>query len=341
MTTFTTPTPEIPRDRWGRPLVVPPTGGKAIPYTRCTTYVSAVEDTYNLSRWQQRMVALGLSDRRDLQLAVAAHREDKEKINAICEQALEAAKGHAAATTGTALHAITETHDRGQEVGSLPEEAQADLNAYVDATSDLTATMIEQFMVMDSLKIGGTPDRVVKYRGRRYIADLKTGSIDYGYLKIAAQLAVYSRCHPYDVGTSTRMQPHGAEVDRGIVIHLPAGTGTCRLYWVDLLAGWEIVKLARDLRAKRALKFASLFQRLEPVPTADEALAFEVDPGPVTGGPLTLADQIKACTTSDGVRDLWRANASEWDDHLTALAKAHIESLAGTTTSTTTEGAPA
>ena len=331
MPNLTTPRPDIPRDRWGRPLVVPPGGGKAIPYTRCTTYVGAVEDTYNLSRWQQRMVALGLSDRRDLQLAVAAHREDKQKLNAICEQALEAAKGHAAATTGTALHAITETHDRGQEVGSLPEEAQADLSAYADATRDLTALHIEQFMVMDSLKIGGTPDRVVRYKGKRYIADLKTGSIDYGCLKIAAQLAVYSRCHPYDVATNQRMEAHGAEVDRGIVIHLPAGSGQCRLYWVDLLEGWEIVKLAGRLRAKRSLKFADLFLPLEAVPTAADV-----------AGPPTITDQIRACTTPDAVRSLWAAHAAEWTPDLTELAKAHIESLArNNPTATATEGAHA
>jgi len=323
---FNNISPEIPRDRWGRPLVVPPTGGKATAYTRCTTFVSAVEDTYNLSRWQQRMVALGLADRRDLQLAVAAHREDKEKLNAICEQALEAAKGHAAATTGTALHAITETHDRGNEVGTLPDEAQADLNAYVDATTDLTAVMIEQFMVQDPLKIGGTPDRVVKYRGKKYIADLKTGSIDYGFLKIAAQLAVYARSRPYDVRTNDRMEPHGSEVDRGIVIHLPAGTGTCTLYWIDLIAGWEIVKLARDLRAKRALKFADFMAVLEPIPTAEAAL---LPPPP------TLADQIVQATSHDAVTALWRDNASVWTTDLTELAKAHIASLAGTTTTAT------
>lgn len=311
-----TPTPEIPRDRWGRPLVVPPNGGKPTAYTRCTTFVSAVEDTYNLARWQQRMVALGLADRRDLQLAVAAHREDKEKLNAICEQALEAAKGNAGATTGTALHAITETHDRGLEVGNLPEEAAADLDAYVKATSELTAVMIEHFMVQDPLKIGGTPDRVVKYRGKRYIADLKTGSIDYGCLKIAAQLAVYARSRPYDVATGTRLEPHGADLERGIVIHLPAGTGKCTLHWVDLKAGWQIVQLARDLREKRGMKFRDLFAPLESIPTSDTLPT-----------PLTLAEQINLAATEDAVRALWSANASTWTDQHTELAKQRIAAL--------------
>ena len=32
----------------------------------------------------------------------------------------------------------------------------------------------------DDLKIGGTPDRIVEMDGEKYIADIKTGSIDFG-----------------------------------------------------------------------------------------------------------------------------------------------------------------
>lgn len=329
MTDLKTPAPEIARDRWGRPLVVPPEGGKPIPYTRCTTFVGCVEDTYNLSRWQMRMVAVGLSERPDLRLAVAAHREDKARLNELCNDALEAAKAHAAATTGTALHSFTEQMDRGLEVSGVPDEYLADLAAYTTATEDLTATQIEQFTVQDALKIGGTPDRVVKFGGKRYIADLKTGAIEYGFLKIAAQLAVYARSRPYHVADGVRLDPHGAELDRGIVIHLPAGSGTCRLYWVDLLEGWEVVKLARDLRAKRGIGFKALFDPMtaaKPLPAA-----------------VTLADQIAASTSRAEVETLWQAHASEWTDHLTELAKAHIAGLAGTATApaTATEGARA
>jgi hypothetical protein len=312
------PGPEIRRDRWGRPLVTPPGGGKPVAYTRCTTYVGAIEETYNLSRWQQRMVALGLADRRDLLLAVAAHRDDKTKLNQVCEDALEAAKGHAAATTGTALHAITETHDRGNDVGLLPQDAKADLAAYVAATKALKPVHIEQFMVLDNLKIGGTPDRISRYSdGKRYVTDLKTGSLDFGFLKIAAQLAVYARSTPYDVEAGKRMEPHGAELDKGLVIHLPAGSATCTLFWVDLLAGWEVVQLCKRVREKRALPSYALFTPLETeVPAA-----------------RPLADQITSATTPDAVRTLWRDHATEWTGELTQLAKAHISHL--------TEGATA
>jgi hypothetical protein len=308
---LSTPAPQIARDpRWGRPLVVPPEGGSRVTYTRATTFVGVVEDTYNLARWQMRMVALGLDERPDLRLAVAAHRDDKAKLNTICEDAQEAAKAHAAATIGTGLHALTEQMDRGMEVRA-PEEYRADLAAYAQATEELTAVYIEQFCVQDPLKVGGTPDRVVRYQGKRYIADLKTGSIEYGFLKIAAQLAMYARSRPYDPATDTRMDRHGAELDKGIIIHLPAGTGVCTLYWVDLLAGWELVRIARDLRDRRKLRFGQLCKELVPVPVA----------------PLSLADQIKSCHDPDEVRSLWRANAHQWDDTLTELAKQRVAAL--------------
>lgn len=334
-TSFIPPKPEVPREaKFGRPLVIPPGGGKPVPYTRCTTYVGAVEDTWALSRWQQRMVALGLAERKDLLLSVAAHREDKGMLDQLCESAAEAAKARAGATIGTALHSLTEQMDRGLDVGTVPPEYAPDLAAYADATKDLTAVHIEEFTVLDRLKIGGTPDRVVRYQGKRFIADLKTGAIEWGFVKIAAQLAVYARSSLYDPETGART-PHGAELDKGIVIHLPAGTGECRLYWIDLLTGWDAVRIARDVREKRGMKFAQVMTAfgnvVEPVSITEPSL----DLGPNTGTPVTdsfsltptLAEQIVASTTREQVTALWAQHASEWTPDLTEIAKQHLASL--------------
>jgi hypothetical protein len=45
---------DIARDHYGRPLITPLGGGKPVGYTRTTTYVSALEDTYNLEQWKCR-----------------------------------------------------------------------------------------------------------------------------------------------------------------------------------------------------------------------------------------------------------------------------------------------
>jgi hypothetical protein len=282
--------------------------------------VDCLEDKYNLQKWMQRNVALGLSVRPDLQLAVSAHREDKRELDKICQAAQEAAQSSKGATTGTALHAITETADRGLDVGVIPEAFQADLAAYLDATKDLTATHIEQFCVLDSLKIGGTPDRVVKYQGKRYIADLKTGSIEFGILKIAMQLAVYARSQTYDYGTGER-GVHGAELDRGLIIHLPAGEGRAELVWVDLLEGWNAVRVARDVREKRSLKYRDLTTPFD----APVQVTVLPEPAPAPD----LPDLIKKCATSDAVRQLWSLNTGFWTQEHTNLAAAHIAALDG------------
>lgn len=342
---FTTPPPEVPRDGYGRPLVIPPTGGKPVPYTRCTTFVGAIEDTYTLGLWQQRMVALGLADRPDLLMAVVAHRDQKGRLNAICKDAQEAAKAHAAATTGTALHALTERIDRGLTLGVIPEAYQADLDAYVRATARLKPVMIEQFCVQDPLKVGGTPDRVVEYKGKRYIADLKTGTLTFGFVKIAAQLAVYARSRPYNVETGERTA-HGAEVDRGIIIHAPAGSGTCTLYWVDLLAGWEAVKVSKAVREKRALKLGAVVHDFDadwtPSLGAAKPAAAE-EPGvttafavtPAEPEPPTLAQQIDLCRNTDELRALWTANTAVWTPEHTELATARMSSFLNAATTNT------
>ena len=123
-------------------------------------------------------------------------------------------------------------------------------------TGELHHVRVEQFMVLDDLKVGGTPDRVVDYTGGCYIADIKTGGIECGIVKIAAQLAVYAHANTYNIATGARGE-HDADLDRGLIIHLPAGEACCRLYWVDLRAGWEAVQLAGEVRALRRLKFGS------------------------------------------------------------------------------------
>lgn len=322
--TIVTPAPEIGRDRYGRPLVVPTNGGKPVAYTRATTYIDVLEDKYNLQKWMQRMVALGLASRPDLLLSVSAHREDKRQLDRICDDAREAAAASAKATTGTALHALTELIDRGQPLPEgLPANVLASLDAYKAATADLKPVHIERFCVQDKLKVGGTPDRILRLGRKKqlYIGDIKTGSIEWGVLKIAMQLALYSRSRLYDIATGERTY-HEADTTRGLIIHLPAvedpADARCELHWISLEEGWNAVLVARDVREKRALKFRDL--------TEPYAADVTTPAAPEPAAP-SLEDQIKACATADDVRALWAAHESEWTDALTTAAKAHITSL--------------
>ena len=200
-----------------------------------------------------RMAAIGLTVRSDLLLAISAAQEDKMAINRYIEDAMEVAGASRAATIGTALHSFAEKIDLGQDFGPIPDEWAADLVAYQKATEQLNKIFIEQFCVLDKFKIAGTPDRVVEYKGERFIADIKTGRIDHPN-NIAIQLAIYANGSPYDIATGRRGSWGDINKEKAVIIHLPAGTGLCKLVWIDIKEGWKGVQFAMKVRQWRDKK---------------------------------------------------------------------------------------
>jgi hypothetical protein len=84
------------------------------------------------------------------------------------------------------------------------------------------------------------------------ITDLKTGSVEYGGLKMAMQLAIYAHSKLYDKETGALTPLENINLKWGIIMHLPAGEGECTLYWADLTLGWKAVDLAAQVRAIRS-----------------------------------------------------------------------------------------
>lgn len=306
MTGFASPAVTVQRDRWGRPLIIPPGGGTPVPYTRATTLAGAVDDLNGLIKWKINRAMVGIVERPDLLLAAAAHRDDEKQMYTIAEQALEAGGSTRAATIGTALHSLTERVDRGQELGVVPADYAADITAYEKAMTGYQPVHIEQMSVLDDLRVAGTPDLVVRCPdGRLRIADKKSGSISHPQ-KMAVQLALYAHALRYDITTGQR-HPWGDDVDLdvGIIVHIPAGQGRADLYRLDLAAGWKVVPLACQVREWR--KHGDL---LTPVTTL---------PGPTAPGVAAL---INAATTIDQLNNLWATHQHEWNPELTFLAAA-------------------
>jgi hypothetical protein len=353
---FATDTPEheFERDGYKRPRII--VGDKKVSYTRCTTFVGCLEDTWNLSKWSQRNVARGIALRDDLRLAVASHTPDeKSELDRLCADAREAVADKAAATMGTALHRFTEKHDRGQSIEDLPAEYRADLAAYAAATADMRSVLIEQPCVQDLLKIGGTPDRVIVWKGadldlefgtgrtaklernKRYIADVKTGKdLVFGVGKMAMQLSVYARSRPYDVTTGERGD-HGADALVGLIIHLPVGKGECTVYAIDLFTGWEGVKIAKRVRDWRAgdkgdKLLAGLVDQFDPgVVERDEIAHAKVEPETAPAEKSlgeTLLDTIAGIRDVESLGALWRDHRDVWTPELTAAAAARKKELA-------------
>jgi len=238
------------RDQWGRPLIVPPTGGDPIGYTRVTTVAKTLDTEHALSNWKQRMTAAGLARRPDLLALIASHLtvtgdipiEQKNAVQQWCEEAQEAARASAGANLGTALHKFTETLDAGTELANVPEALRNDLDAYRQLVTQqqLHMEMIEAFVVLDEYRVAGTLDRLLRLDGvaLAIIGDLKTSNnIDYSWLSIAVQLATYAHGTLYHDGVRTPLPP--VDLNTALVIHLPSTQGEAYLHSVDIAAGWE------------------------------------------------------------------------------------------------------
>ena len=350
---------EPPRDRWQRPLIIPPGGGKPVAYTRCTTFVSALEDGHNIGDWKRRMAVAGIAQRPDLHLravslgpapqedgtaeATAAAKRWKREMNTLAEQAGEAAASSAAATIGTSLHAFTEQIDKGQELNwaTVPDRYRDHLTNYQRATAAMRVVGVERFVVNDELQIGGTADRFVTVDGHEglFVADLKTGSVEYGAGKIAMQLATYAHSVKYNPADGSREVLPGIRHDRGIVVHLDAKTGLCRLLWVDLAAAWPAVAAAgwvREWRKRKNLMVPAedlagspVLPGSDPAPTPAPLIA----PDPAAAATAAAVDAaIRSAATRDDLQALWAEAQARglWSDALTEAAKARLNQLDAT-----------
>lgn len=339
------PASPVPRDRWGRPLIIPPQGGKPVPYTRCTTFIGCLEDTYQLGLWQQRMVTVGLALRPDLLLQATALAHDpaanKHQLDEVAAAAREHAGASAAATIGTALHALTERIDRGLPVGVVPDSYRGHLAAYQQATQALHTVGAEVFTVCDQLQIGGTPDRIVTVAGEPglFIADVKTGDlidnhgkIAFGALKIAMQMAVYAHSEIYDPATGNRQKMPDLRTDKAVLIALNAKTGDCQLRWIDLTLGWEAVQTAAQVRAWRKREPEVVQPFSEPATTATTATGLRAE------RLAALEQAIAQASSAEQLTNIWAYAQQEelWADRHTELAKARLAELTGPLPATTT-----
>lgn len=203
----------------------------------------------------------------------------KRSMNALADELFELGGGRDAATKGTDIHGLTEIYDREgiDRVGEMLTDGEitpadmADVEAYAAAMKKLGATIIEQerVIVNDELKVAGRLDRVVmvklpalhdpktgeiirpaEARARRRVLDIKTGRIDYSVGKLAQQIEMYAGATGYDLETHER---EDLKLDRtlGLVLHLPAGSGSAKVHVVDLVAGRKGNRLAGEVRAWR------------------------------------------------------------------------------------------
>lgn len=263
----------ILRDRWGRPLIIPPGGGDPVPYTRVSTMAKALDDTSNLMAWKQRVTAVGLARRPDLRTRlagiIASNPDDpvggpgKRDLNAVCAEAAEAGGAGAAASAGTGIHELTEAIDRGTDPDDLliDDSLAGRLRQYADAMREFEVLDIETFVVNDQVQAAGTFDRLVRCPdGKVRVADLKTGAHDANYpLGVATQIAIYAMGQRYDPATGARSPLHpDLSTSTGLLIHLPQKGDGCHIYTLDLEAGWQAATTAARVHAIRKWRATDL-----------------------------------------------------------------------------------
>ena len=258
----------IERDQWDRPIIRPKDGSKPGGYVRVSTMAETLSDSYGLNRWLQGNVVKGITRRKDLyhQALVAT---TQAEIYEIVDLAAEAGDEKQAARNGTSMHTLTALHDRGLPLPEhLPDNVEAMLNAYIEATADFETLDTEGFVANDKIKVAGSFDRLLRQRstGKKYIGDLKTGQkLTYLGLKTCMQVAMYAASPYYEL--DGQREPHGAERDRGILIWLPwvedAKDAECELRWLDLVTGRQAVAEALRVREFRALKPEQLMPRIK------------------------------------------------------------------------------
>lgn len=271
----------IPRDRWDRPLIVPPGGGRPTAYTRASTLGKTIEDTYHLSRWAQRNVALGLSRRPDLVALAAAvatnEGDDRAALDEIADKAHEAAKGDRGANVGTALHKLSERRDAGEDLSYLPADLAAAMDAYSRTMAPFEVLASETFVVHDGLQAAGSFDRMLSPRaelvapdGTRFgpgdviTADLKTSkaeSAQHWGSTYAVQQTVYAHGVPYQpkVGRRRWQDILGLDAllsrDWALILHVPSDSpADAGLVWVNLTIGAALAELCVDVRRARKVK---------------------------------------------------------------------------------------
>lgn len=222
-----------------------------------TAVAKIPDDTQFLDKWNLRNVAVGIVKSKTIFESVAAHHDDKNKLDQLCEQAAVVAGGKEAAERGTTIHRVAERVDKAEDVVETEYAKMIRenwLKALADAGLSVVPELTERCVVYPDKLICGKLDRIFRREdGTLVLADLKSGqrAIEFPH-SIAIQLALYANAPllaaPWEGidGTTEQFDPLPQELDRrvGLIVHMPDPEKPAQIYEVNIVAGQRIVDQA-------------------------------------------------------------------------------------------------
>lgn len=293
-----------------------------------STVAKMVSDSYSLDQWRKRQIAVGFTLEPRLRERAAVDLENKDALDAICEDAMKIAGSHHAADRGTQRHRASELLDTG---GTLiteqqEEDAQAWRRTLEAYEIDILPEYVEGFAIWPEYGVAGRFDRIVRYKGRHVILDLKSGINAVKYPQsTAAQLAIYARAPFISRTISTAgdrstvedwaSPPADLDLETGYVIVLGDGMDVGDLYRVDIGYGWLGAELALNMVNWR--KGRDYGKELAQKVWQEK----KVKEGPDLFGLISLAGDRESLT------NLWKDYKDRWTKEHTAAAEKRILEL--------------
>jgi hypothetical protein len=282
--------------RWNSPSVLMPNGKRSI-YGRFSNAGKILDDESNLTDWKLRTIIVGAANRPELlaQVSILDPKADKNELRDIAEECVTAGKGKERSVKGTAIHGMFDHLDLNDDWDPAPQWLGL-CNSYLETLElwGLVPVDVEVNCVHHGFRLAGRMDR--RYRSTRTLvtpdnrtvpigsmiaADTKTGQVlEYAAGSYATQLAGYATSERYEVETDETIpfDPPTYQ-DWGLIVHADSGGTEVAMYWVDLNAGLEGLKLSQQVKQWRqrgdllALGAGPVMATSAPVPSVAPVVA--------------------------------------------------------------------
>jgi hypothetical protein len=252
---------------------------------RMTNLVGAAEDTRALNVWEQAMALIGLALSPELyeELTLMVHQARSDGVNfellrehprlrealagtpqdsgeSIAGRAKHAAKANAAAQRGTNRHTAWEHRgETGELIGTpaMREHVTDVERVLAKAGLERVPGLSERIVRNTEINAVGKFDDILRETstGRFLMADLKTKAREFfTFITVDAQLAGYA--YAKSMLAADGMYVPGpfyhVDLEEGVILHAPSDGSPAHLDRADLVQGWKVAQLARQIVDARA-----------------------------------------------------------------------------------------